>query len=157
MKTMFLKGGEIQKDWLVIDAKDVILGRLASHIAKLLKGKHKPTYTPFLDCGDHVVVINAEKVALTGNKAKNSIFYRHTGYVGGVKARSKGEILNGKKPEELIYNAVRRMLDREPLGRKQYGNLRVYVGAEHPHSAQNPTVYDFASLNRKNILTDRRA
>ncbi len=157
MKTMFLKGGEIQKDWLVIDAKDVILGRLASHIAKLLKGKHKPTYTPFLDCGDHVVVINAEKVALTGNKAKNSIFYRHTGYVGGVKARSKGEILNGKKPEELIYNAVRRMLDREPLGRKQYGNLRVYVGAEHPHSAQNPKAYDFASLNRKNVLTDRRA
>jgi large subunit ribosomal protein L13 len=152
MKTMMLKGGEIQKDWLLIDAENVILGRLASEIAMLLKGKRKPTYTPFLDCGDNVVVINAEKVALTGNKAKNSMFYYHTGYPGGIKERSKGQILAGKNPENVIYNAVRRMLDREPLGRKQFGNLRVYVGAEHPHAAQNPKTHDFASKNRKNTL-----
>ena len=155
MKTMFLKGGEVEKNWLVIDAKDVILGRLASRIAMLLKGKHKPTYTPFLDCGDYIIVVNADKVALTGNKAKNSIFYRHTGYIGGIKQRSKGQILNSDKPEELIYNAVRRMLDREPLGRKQMSNLRVYAGAEHPHTAQNPQPYDFASMNRKNVLSKR--
>lgn len=155
MKTMFLKGGEIEKDWLVIDAKNVILGRLASEIAKLLKGKHKPTYTPFLDCGSNVVVVNAEQVALTGNKAKGSVFYRHTGYAGGIKERTKGEILAGKAPQELILNAVRRMLDREPLGRKQMSNLRVYVGPEHPHAAQSPKPYDFASRNRKNVLTER--
>jgi len=151
MKTYSMKASEIQKNWLVIDAKDLILGRLASQIALLLKGKHKPTYQPNLDCGDHVIVINADKVALTGNKAEGSIFYYHTGYPGGIKARSKGEILNGKHPERLVQNAVRRMIDRSPLGRQQMKNLRVYVGAEHPHVAQNPTVFDFASKNRKNV------
>lgn len=149
MKTMVLKAGEIKKDWILIDAENVVLGRLASQIAIMLKGKHKPTYTPFLDCGDNIIVINAAKVALTGNKATKSIFYYHTGYPGGIKGRTKGEIL-AKKPEELIYNAVRRMLDREPLGRKQMTNLRVFAGAEHEHAAQNPTVFDFASKNRKN-------
>ncbi len=151
MKTMMLKAGEIQKEWLLIDAKDLVLGRLASEIAILLKGKHKPTYTPFLDCGANVIVINAEKVALTGNKAKKSIFYYHTGYPGGIKQRTKGEILAGKNPENLIIKAVERMIDRSPLGRRQMTNLRVYVGAEHPHVAQNPAVYDFASQNRKNV------
>lgn len=151
MKTMMLKAGEIQKEWLLIDAKDLVLGRLASEIAILLKGKHKPTYTPFLDCGANVVVINAEKVALTGNKAKKSIFYYHTGYPGGIKQRTKGEILAGKNPENVLIKAVERMIDRSPLGRRQMTNLRVYVGAEHPHVAQNPAVYDFASQNRKNV------
>lgn len=150
MKTMVLKAGEIKKEWLVIDAQDVVLGRLASRIAILLKGKHKTTYTPFLDCGDNIIVINAEKVALTGDKADKSIFYYHTGYPGGIKGRSKGQILAGKNPENVIIKAVERMIDRSPLGRQQMSNLRVYVGAEHPHTAQNPTVYDFASQNRKN-------
>ena len=145
-----LKASEVKKDWLVIDAEGAILGRLASTIAILLKGKHKPTYTPSMDCGDHVVVINAAKVALTGNKAKNSIFYYHTGFPGGIKERSKGEILAGKNPEDVVYNAVRRMVDRSPLGRQQMSNLRVYPGNTHPHEAQSPMVLDFVSRNRKN-------
>jgi large subunit ribosomal protein L13 len=157
MKTMMLKAGEIQKDWLLIDAKDLVLGRLASQIAMLLKGKHKPSYTPFLDCGDNIIVINAEKVALTGNKAKKSIFYYHTGYPGGIKERTKGEILAGKTPEKLIVKAVERMIDRSALGHKLMSNLRVYVGAEHPHTAQNPKVFDFASQNRKNVRTTSKS
>lgn len=152
MKTMVLKAGEIEKKWILIDAENLVLGRLASRIATILKGKDKTTYTPFMDCGDNVIVINAEKVALTGNKLNGSVFYYHTGYPGGIKGRTKGEIL-AKKPEDLIYNAVRRMLDREPLGRQQMSNLRVYAGKEHPHAAQNPVAYDFGSMNRKNKRT----
>lgn len=154
MKTMMLKAGEIKKDWLVIDANNVVLGRLASQIAMLLKGKHKPTYTPNLDCGDNIIVINADKVALTGNKEKNSLWYYHTGYPGGIKSRSKGQ-LKADKPDQLIILAVQRMLDRSPMGRQQMSNLRVYAGSEHPHTAQNPTVFDFAAKNRKNTMTKR--
>jgi large subunit ribosomal protein L13 len=154
-QTYQMKGGEVQKNWLLIDAEGAVLGRLASQIALLLKGKHKPTYQPNLDCGDNVIVINAEKVALTGNKAKTSVFYYHTGYPGGIKERTKGEIQSGKHPERLIENAVRRMLQREVMGRTQYKNMRVYVGAEHPHAAQNPTVFDFKSKNRKNTVAKK--
>ena len=154
MKTMMLKAGEIEKKWLVIDAENVVLGRLASEIALILKGKKKPTYTPHMDCGDNVIVINSDKVALTGNKADGSIFYWHTGYPGGIKERTKGQIKE-KDSTELVYNAVRRMLDREPLGRQCYSNLRVYPGADHPHEAQNPVKYDFASKNRKNTVTKK--
>lgn len=156
MKTMMLKAGEIDKKWVLIDADNVVLGRLASEIALILKGKKKPTYTPNLDCGDNVIVINSDKVALTGNKAKSSIFYYHTGYPGGIKGRSKGQ-LKEKDSTLLVYNAVRRMLDREPLGRQQMSNLRVYAGAEHPHEAQTPVKLDFASQNRKNTVTKKVA
>jgi len=156
MKTTSLKAGEIKKEWILIDAQDVVLGRLASQIALLLKGKHKPTYTPNLDCGDNVIVINASKVALTGNKALGSKWYYHTGYPGGIKERTKGQLLE-KKPEKLVELAVQRMLDAEPLGRKILGNLRVYAGAEHPHEAQSPKVFDFASKNRKNRVVKKGA
>lgn len=150
MKTYMLKASEIKKEWLLIDAKDIVLGRLASQVALLLKGKHKPTYTPFLDCGDNVIIINAEKVALTGNKAEDSIFYYHTGYPGGIKGRSKGEILAGKTPQKVVQKAVERMIDRSPLGRQLMSNLRVYAGEAHPHEAQNPRVIDIAAMNSKN-------
>lgn len=154
MKSMMLKAGEIDKKWLVIDADNVVLGRLASEIALILKGKKKPTFTPNLDCGDNVIVINSDKVALTGNKAEGSIFYWHTGYPGGIKSRTKGQ-LKEKDSTLLVYNAVRRMLSREPLGRQQMTNLRVYPGAEHPHEAQSPVKYDFASKNRKNTVVKK--
>jgi large subunit ribosomal protein L13 len=157
MKTYVLKASEIQKDWVVFDANNIVLGRLASEIAVYLKGKHKPTYTPFLDCGDHVIVINAEKVALTGNKAEDSIFYYHTGYPGGIKGRSKGQILASKNPQNVIIKAVERMIDRSPLGRQQMSNLRVYAGENHPHVAQTPRMIDFASQNRKNVKSKRSA
>ncbi len=150
MKTYMLKASEIKKEWLLIDAKDIVLGRLASQVALLLKGKHKPTFTPFLDCGDNVIIINAEKVALTGNKAQDSIFYYHTGYPGGIKGRSKGEILASKTPEKVVQKAVERMIDRSPLGRQLMSNLRVYAGEAHPHEAQNPRVIDIAAMNSKN-------
>ncbi|HYC03218.1 MAG TPA: 50S ribosomal protein L13 [Azospirillaceae bacterium] len=150
MKTMNLKPSEIEKKWLLIDADGLVLGRLASIIAMRLRGKHKPTYTPHMDCGDHVIVINAEKVKLTGNKRSDSIFYWHTGFAGGIKQRSKGQILDGKYPERVIMKAVERMVPRGPLGRKQMGNLRVYGGGAHPHEAQQPEVLDVAAMNPKN-------
>lgn len=156
MKTVHLKAGEIKKEWLLIDAEDVILGRLASTVAVLLKGKHKPTYTPNLDCGDNVIVINAAKVALTGKKAEQSVWYYHTGYPGGIKERTKGN-LRGRKDGKLVELAVQRMIDRSPLGRQIMSNLRVYPGAEHPHAAQNPKTFDFASKNRKNKVAKRSA
>ncbi|WP_114393693.1 50S ribosomal protein L13 [Oleisolibacter albus] len=150
MKTFNLKPSDIEKKWVLIDAEGLVLGRLASQIAMRLRGKHKPTYTPFLDCGDNVVVINAEKVKLTGNKRQDSIFYWHTGFPGGIKGRSAGQILDGKYPERVIMKAVERMVPRGPLGRKQMGNLRVYAGPAHPHEAQQPEVLDVAALNPKN-------
>jgi large subunit ribosomal protein L13 len=148
--TLSLKPAEVKKDWVLIDAEGVVLGRLASVIANRLRGKHKPSYTPHMDCGDHVVVVNAEKVALTGNKAADSIFYWHTGFPGGIKGRSKGAILGGKHPERVIMKAVERMVPRGPLGRQIMGHLRVYAGTAHPHEAQQPTPLDVASMNRKN-------
>ncbi len=150
MKTFSIKPAEVQKKWLIIDAQDLVLGRLASVIAMRLRGKHKPEFTPHVDCGDNVIVINAEKVRLTGNKSEQDIFYWHTGYPGGIKGRSKGQILEGKHPERVIEKAVERMLPKGPLGRKVFKNLRVYAGAEHGHDAQKPEVLDVASMNSKN-------
>jgi large subunit ribosomal protein L13 len=150
MKTYSAKPTEIEKKWLLIDAEGLILGRLAAIIADRLRGKHKPTYTPHMDCGDHIVVVNAEKVALTGNKKRDSVFRWYTGYPGGLKERSKGAILEGKHPERVILKAVERMVPRGPLGRRVMGHLKVYKGATHPHDAQQPTPLDVAAMNRKN-------
>jgi large subunit ribosomal protein L13 len=150
MKTYSAKPSEVDKKWVLVDAEDVVLGRLAAVVASRLRGKHKPIFTPHVDCGDNVVVINAAKVKLTGKKHKDSIFYWHTGYPGGIKSRSKGQILDGDHPERVVEKAVERMLPKGPMGRRVYGNLRVYPGAEHPHEAQKPEVLDVAALNPKN-------
>jgi large subunit ribosomal protein L13 len=150
MKTYSAKPTEIEKKWLLIDAEGLVLGRLAAIIADRLRGKHKPTYTPHMDCGDHIVVVNAEKVALTGNKRRDSVFRWYTGYPGGLKERSKGAILEGKHPERVILKAVERMVPRGPLGRRIMGHLKVYKGATHPHEAQQPAPLDVAAMNRKN-------
>lgn len=150
MKTYSAKAHEVEKKWVIVDAEDVVLGRLASVVAMRLRGKHKPIYTPHVDCGDHVVVINAEKVKITGNKSEDEVFYWHTGYPGGIKGRTPSQILAGKHPERVIEKAVERMLPRGPLGRKVFGNLRVYAGTAHPHEAQKPEVLDVASMNPKN-------
>ncbi len=150
MKTYSMKPAEVQKKWLVVDADGVVLGRMAAEIAKILRGKHRPYFTPHVDCGDNVIVINAEKVHLTGKKLSDKIYYRHTGYPGGIKSRTAGDILSGKQPENVILKAVERMLPRSKLARQQMSNLRVYAGGEHPHEAQNPEVLDVASMNEKN-------
>jgi large subunit ribosomal protein L13 len=150
MKTFSAKPSDLDKRWTLIDADGVVLGRLATIIANHLRGKHKPTYTPHMDCGDFIVVINAEKVHLTGNKRDGSIFYWHTGYPGGIKGRSKGQILDGKHPERVIEKAVERMVPRGPLGRQIMSHLRVYAGPAHPHEAQQPETLDVAALNPKN-------
>jgi large subunit ribosomal protein L13 len=151
MKTFSAKPADIEKKWVLIDAEGLVLGRLATIIAMRLRGKHKPIYTPHMDTGDNIVVVNAEKVQLTGNKRAASIFYWHTGYPGGIKGRSKGAILAGKHPERVIEKAVERMVPRGPLGRKVMSNLRVYAGPEHPHAAQAPEALDVAGMNRKNV------
>src|SRR5487761_280692 len=150
MKTFSAKPSDIDKRWVVIDADGLVLGRLAAVIALRLRGKHKPSFTPHMDCGDNIVVINAEKVELTGNKRADDIFYWHTGYPGGIKGRSKGQILAGKHPERVIEKAVERMIPRGPLGRQIMGNLKVYAGTTHPHAGQNPETLDVAALNPKN-------
>lgn len=151
MKTYSAKPSEVTKKWWVVDAQDVVLGRLAAEIATILRGKHKPMYTAHIDCGDNIIVINADKVALTGNKRDADIFYWHTGYPGGIKGRSKGQILDGQHPERVLEKAVERMLPKEsPLARSQFKCLHVYAGAEHPHEAQKPEVLDIAGMNPKN-------
>jgi large subunit ribosomal protein L13 len=150
MKTYVAKPGEVDKKWLLIDAEGLVVGRLATLIATRLKGKHKPTYTPHVDCGDNIIVINADKVVFTGKKRSDKTYYRHTGYPGGIKSRTAGEILDGKFPERVVIKAVERMLSRGPLQRKLMGNLKVYSGADHPHEAQQPEVLDVAALNPKN-------
>ncbi|MEM9469325.1 MAG: 50S ribosomal protein L13 [Pseudomonadota bacterium] len=150
MKTYSAKPAEIEKKWILVDAEDVVLGRLAAVVATRLRGKHKPTYTPHMDDGDNVIVINAQKVRLTGNKRQNDIFYWHTGYPGGIKERSKGQILDGDHPQRVVEKAIERMIPSGPLGRQAMSNLRVYPGAEHPHEAQSPEVLDVASMNNKN-------
>lgn len=151
MQTYSAKPSEVKKKWVLIDADGVVLGRLASEVAKILRGKNKPIFTPHIDTGDHVVVINADKVKLTGKKRTDKVYYRHTGFPGGIKSATPEFILGGKHPERVIEKAVERMLPKEsPLARDQFGKLRVYGGAEHPHAAQNPEVYDFASKNPKN-------
>lgn len=150
MKTYSAKPSEIEKKWVVIDAEGLVVGRLASLIALRLRGKHKPSFTPHMDCGDNVIVVNAAKVLLTGNKLKDKVYYRHTGYIGGIKERTAGAIMAGKFPGRIVEKAVERMLPRGPLGRKQFSNLRVYAGPEHPHEAQQPEKLDVASMNPKN-------
>ena len=150
MKTFSAKPSDIEKKWFLVDAEGVVLGRLASQIAIILRGKHKPNFTPHMDCGDNIVVINAEKVLLTGKKLSDKIYYRHTGYPGGIKERSASDILDGKRPGDLLFKAVDRMITSGPLGRQQMRNLRIYVGAEHPHEAQQPEVLDIAAMNPKN-------
>ena len=150
MKTYAAKPNEINKKWVLIDAEGVVLGRLASVVAMRLRGKHKPMFTPHMDTGDNVVIINAAKVKLTGNKREGNIFYWHTGHPGGIKQRSAAQILDGKFPERVVEKAIERMLPEGPLGAQVFGNLRVYPGAEHPHAAQNPEVLDVGKLNPKN-------
>jgi len=151
MNTYSAKPSEVTKKWLIIDAEGVVLGRLASKVAYILRGKHKPIFTPHIDTGDHVVIINADKVKLTGKKLKDKIYYRHTGFAGGIKQATAGFILSGKHPERVIEKAVERMMPKEsPLARAQLGKLRVYPGTEHPHTAQQAEVYDFAKMNPKN-------
>lgn len=151
MKTYSAKPSEVEKKWLLIDAEGVTLGRLASIIAMRLRGKHKPMYTAHIDCGDNIIVINAEKVRITGKKAKFDVFYWHTGFPGGIKGRTKGEILAGKFPGRVIENAVRRMMPKDsPLARDQMTNLRIFAGPAHTHEAQQPEVLDVGSMNPKN-------
>lgn len=150
--TKFLKTAEVEKKWILIDAEDVVVGRLATFIAMRLRGKHLPKYTPHVDCGDNVIVINAEKVVFTGKKRSDKVYYWHTGYPGGIKERTAEKILDGRFPERVMRKAVQRMLPKEsPLARQQLSNLRVYAGSEHPHTAQEPTVIDFKSMSPKNV------
>jgi large subunit ribosomal protein L13 len=150
MKTFSLKPADVEKKWVVIDASGLVVGRLASVVAMRLRGKHKVTYTPHVDCGDNVIVINADKVVFTGKKREQKVYHHHTGYPGGIKERSAKAILDGRFPERVVEKAVERMLPRGPLFRQILGNLRVYKGAEHPHVAQQPEALDVGSLNAKN-------
>jgi large subunit ribosomal protein L13 len=150
MKTYNAKASDVSRRWVLIDAEGVVLGRLASVVAMRLRGKHKPTYTPHVDCGDNIVVINAEKVKLTGNKYEDKVFYYHTGHPGGIKGRSARQTLESKHPERLIEKAVERMIPRNNLGRDQMRKLHVYPGAGHPHAAQSPEPLDLAAMNPKN-------
>jgi large subunit ribosomal protein L13 len=150
MRTYSAKPADVDRKWYVVDAEDVVLGRLASVIATRLRGKHRPIYTPHIDCGDHIIVVNAEKVRLTGRKREDKVFYWHTGYPGGLKKRTVGQILDGKHPERVVTKAVERMIPRSPLGRQVMRKLRVYAGAEHPHESQQPEVLDVAAMNPKN-------
>ncbi|HKU96497.1 MAG TPA: 50S ribosomal protein L13 [Vineibacter sp.] len=151
MKTFNLKPADVQKKWVLIDADGLVLGRLATIIATRLRGKHLPTYTPHVDCGENIIVINAEKVRVTGNKLRDKVFYWHTGYPGGIKEATMGQRLGGKHPERVIEKAVERMITRGPLQRQQMKNLRVFKGSAHPHEAQQPTKLDIAAMNRKNV------
>jgi len=153
MKTFSAKPAEVTKRWVLIDAEDLVVGRLTALIVTRLRGKHLPTYTPHVDVGDYVVVVNAEKIAFTGNKTEDKIYYRHTGFPGGIKVRRPAQILAGKFPERVLMKAVERMLPKEsPLARKQLTHLKVYGGPDHPHAAQNPEVLDIKALNRKNSV-----
>ena len=150
MKTYSAKPTEIERKWCLIDAEGVVLGRLASIISMRLRGKHKPMFTPHMDCGDNIVVINADKVQLTGRKRSDKLYYWHTGHPGGIKSRTAGQILDGDHPERVLIKAVERMISRNPLGRQQMRKLHVYAGTEHPHEAQLPEVLDVGAMNPKN-------
>jgi large subunit ribosomal protein L13 len=150
MNTYSAKPTEIKRKWCVVDAEGLVLGRMASIISMRLRGKHKPTYTPHMDCGDHIIVINADKIQLTGRKRSDKVYYRHTGYPGGIKSRTAGQILEGAHPERVVIKAIERMVSRNPLGTQQMRKLHVYAGTEHPHEAQNPEVLDIAAMNPKN-------
>ena len=150
MKTFVQKPAEVERKTIVVDATDLVVGRLASFVAKRLRGKHKPTFTPHVDDGDFVVIVNAEKVRFTGNKRDDKVYYRHTGYPGGLKETTPKRILEGRFPERVLEKAIERMIPRGPLGRRQLKNLRVYAGSEHPHEAQQPETVDVGALNSKN-------
>lgn len=153
MKTYSAKPSEIEKKWWVIDAKDIVLGRLASQAAILLRGKHKPTYTPHMDCGDNIIIINAKYIYLSGKKSDikdGKFYYRHTGFPGGIKETTAGKILVSKYPERVVQMAIKRMISRNKMGGKQLGNLYVYAESEHPHIAQQPAIFDIAAKNSKN-------
>ena len=150
MKTYTAKLADIQKKWILIDAEGVVLGRLASLVAMRLRGKHKASFTPHMDMGDNVIIINADKVQMTGKKRTDKIYYWHTGYPGGIKQRTAGDILEGNHPERVLTKAIQRMLPGGPLSRQQMTNLRVYAGTEHGHEAQNPEIVDVKSMNPKN-------
>ena len=151
MKTYSAKAADIEKKWVTIDATGLVVGRLASIVAMRLRGKHKATFTPHVDDGDNVIVVNAAKAVFTGRKRDQKIYHHHTGFIGGIKDRTAKSILEGRFPERIVEKAVERMLPRGPLGRQQLGNLKVYGGAEHPHEAQQPETLDVASMNRKNM------
>lgn len=150
MKTYSAKPSEVEAKWWIIDAEGVVLGRMASIIATRLRGKHKPMYTPNIDCGDHVVVINADKVHLTGKKRSDKLYYWHTGYPGGIRSRTAANYLDGPKSDTVVRKAVERMLPKTKMGREQYRKLKVYAGSEHPHEAQQPVAMDLAEMNDKN-------
>lgn len=150
MKTYVAKPGEVDKKWVLIDATGLVVGRLAAFIATRLKGKHKATYTPHVDMGDNVIVVNADKVVFTGRKYDDKVYYWYSGYPGGLKEKTPKMILEGRFPERVVEKAVERMLKRGPLQRKLMRNLKVYKGAEHPHAAQQPAALDIGKLNRKN-------
>ena len=153
MSTYSAKAADIEKKWVLIDAEGLVVGRLASIVALRLRGKHKPTYTPHVDDGDNVIIVNAEKIVLTGRKREQKVYHHHTGYIGGIKERTAKYILESRFPERVVEKAVQRMLPHGPLGRKQFGNLRVYKGPDHPHAAQQPEVLDIGAMNRKNVRT----
>ena len=150
MNTYATKPSDIERKWYVVDAEGVVLGRLAAKVASILRGKHKPCFVPNLDCGDYVVVLNADKVKLTGKKLTHKKYFKHTGWIGGIKETTPEKILAGRFPERVIEKAVELMISRNPLGRQQMTKLRVYAGSENPHAAQNPIVIDMAALNNKN-------
>jgi large subunit ribosomal protein L13 len=148
--TKAAKPHEVEKKWHLIDADGLVVGRMASIVANILRGKHKPSFTPHVDCGDNVIIINADKVRFTGKKREQKVYYKHTGYPGGIKGVTAAKVLDGRFPERVIEKAIERMIPRGPLGRDQMRNLRVFSGAEHTHAAQNPEILDIAAMNRKN-------
>ena len=151
MKTFSATPKDIKQDWIMINAEGVVLGRLASYVAKVLRGKHKPTFTPNMDCGDNVVILNADKIKLTGRKRGKKVYYYHTGFPGGIKERSAEYILSGEHPERVVHKAIERMIPKDsPLGRQQMKNLHVYNGSEHPHAGQSTKLVDFGAMNPKN-------
>jgi len=151
MKTYSAKAADIKKKWILIDAENLVVGRLAAIIARHLRGKHLATFTPHMDCGDNVIVVNADKIKFSGKKTDNKTYYRHTGYPGGIKSTTPATMLASKQPERILQLAVKRMLPRGALANKQFSNLRVYAGPDHPHEAQNPEKLDVAALNAKNV------
>ena len=156
MKTFSATPATIEKKWMLVDAEDVVLGRLASVVATRLRGKHKPSYTPHMDCGDNIIVVNAGKVQLTGRKREDKLYQHHTGYPGGLKTRTAARILGGRQPETVVIKAVQRMIPKGPLGRRQMANLKVYAGPVHPHEAQQPQPLDIAAMNPKNRRSTSR-
>ncbi len=150
MSTYSAKLSDIERKWFVVDAEGLVLGRMASIVSMRLRGKHKPMYTPSMDCGDNIIIINADKIQLTGRKRTDKEFFWHTGHPGGIKSRTMNQILEGEHPERVVIKAVERMISRNPLGRQQMRKLHVYAGPDHPHGAQNPEVLDIAAMNPKN-------